>query len=273
MSATPLTKDLVPDTKMWTLAMRLSAAAVDFAVFSDMEDNSLLYRRFTPAQGTPSVLRAIEDIIYENPLVLSPFRRTYISIVPDASMLLPSALPDAPATLAAALPGDDREWAVDGAASRNASVGYCMPRGCMGFISRTFSHDAVVRPHLGYLASYFTTRTQRGRHCRMLANLHADGLDIVAVRGNELIKAVTFTTRSAMDAAYYILACRGELKFDDNDSEIIIAGDATMRAEVMPIVRRFASSVIPVIFPPRMFRAGRDATVMPFDLTVAPLCE
>ncbi|MDE6582789.1 MAG: DUF3822 family protein [Duncaniella sp.] len=272
-AATPLTKDLVPDTSMWTLAMRLSSRAVDIALFTDMEDNSLLYRRCLPAAGTPSVLRAIEDIVYENPLVLSGFRRTFISIVPEASMMLPAALPCATDVLAATLPGDDREWAVDTAASRNASIGYCMPRGCTGFIDRTFGAEAVVRPHLGYLASYFITRTQRGRHCRMLVNLRSDSLDIVAARGGDLIKAVTFKCSSAMDAAYYILACRAELSFDDSDSEIIIAGDAAMRAEVMPIVRRFAANVIPVIFPPRMFRAGRPAMDMPFDLTVAPLCE
>ncbi|MBD5343663.1 MAG: DUF3822 family protein [Bacteroides sp.] len=273
MSASVLTKDLITDTSMWTLAMRLSPKAVDIAVFTDMEDNSLLYRHFEPAQGSPSALRAIEDIIYENPLVLSPFRRTYISIVPEASMMLPVSLPDATAVLAEALPGDLREWAVDHSMSRNASLGYCMPRGCAGFINRTFAPDTVVRPHLGYLASYFMTRSQRGRHQRMMVNLRSDSLDIVAARGAVLVKAVTFAANSVMDAAYYVLACRGQLAFDDNDSEIIIAGDAAMRAGVMPVVRRYAPNVIPVIFPPRMFRAGRDATAMPFDLTVAPLCE
>ncbi|MDE6483824.1 MAG: DUF3822 family protein [Duncaniella sp.] len=274
MSATDfLTKDLVTDTSMWTLAMRLSSGAVDIAMFTDMEDNSLIYRRCLPAAGTPSVLRAIEDIVYENPLVLSGFRRTFISIVPEASMMLPAGLPCATDVLAATLPGDGREWAVDSAAARNAAIGYCMPSGCSGFIARTFGSDTVVRPHLGFLASYFITRTQRGRHCRMLANLRSDGLDIIAADGGELVKAVSFKCQSVMDAAYYILACRSELNFDDNDSEIIIAGDAAVRAGVMPVVRRFAANVIPAIFPPRMFRAGRKAMDMPFDLTVAPLCE
>ncbi|MDE5785549.1 MAG: DUF3822 family protein [Duncaniella sp.] len=273
MISSPLTKDLVPDTSMWTLALRLSPRAVDIAMFSDMEAGSLLYRHYEVAQGSPSVLRGIEDIVYENPLVLSGFRRTFISIEPEASMLLPESLPCAAAVLEASLPGDEREWTVDAGASRNAAVGYCMPQGCAGFIGRTFSSETVTRPHLGFLASYFMTRMQRGRHRRMLVNLRSDGLDIVASEAGDLVKAVTFVSDSVADAAYYIMACREELHFDDNDSEIIIAGDTAMRSAVMPVVRRFASNVIPVIFPPRMFRAGKDATAMPFDLTVAPLCE
>lgn len=273
MISSPLTKDLVPDTSMWTLALRLSPRAVDIAVFSDVEAGSLLYRHFDVAQGSPSTLRGIEDVIYENPLVLSGFRRTFVSIEPEASMLLPVTLPCAVAVLEASLPGDDREWGVDTGASRNASVGYCMPKGCGGFIARTFSSDTVMGSHLGFLSSYFMTRMQRGRHRRMLVNLRHDSLDIVASEAGDLVKAVTFACGSVADAAYYVMACREELKLDDNDSEIIIAGDAAMRSGVMPVVRRFASNVIPVIFPPRMFRAGKDATTMPFDLTVAPLCE
>ncbi len=273
MTVDALTKEMVEDTSMWTLALRLSGRGVDIAVFSDMEDGSLLYRHVDPAAGSPSSLRVIEDAVYENPLVLSTFRNTFISIEADASMLMPGEIDD-PVPLAQALmPGDDREWATDRPGGGEASLCYSMPRGCMGFIRRTFPGDTVVRSHLGFLTTYFLEASRRSRRNRLLGNLRQGMVDIVAVEGNHLVKAVTFRCQSAMDAAYFILACNDELNAGTSDSEIILAGDTELRAEVMPVVRRFAANVVPVIFPPRMFRAGKDAMKMPFDLTVSPLCE
>lgn len=273
MMVDSLTKEMVEDTSMWTLALRLSGRGVDIAVFSDMEDGSLMYRRVAPSAGAPSALRVIEDAVYENPLVLSTFRNTFISIESDASMLMPGEVNDPVALTDALMPGDDREWTVDRFGTGDSCLCYSMPRGCMGFIRRTFSTEAVVRSHLGYLTAYFLEASRRSRRNRILGNLRHGMVDIVAVESNKPVKAVTFKCGSAMDAAYFVLACNEELNAGVADAEIILAGDTELRAEVMPVVRRFTTNVVPVIFPPRMFRAGKDAIKMPFDLTVSPLCE
>ena len=73
-----------------------------------------------------------------------------------------------------------------------------------------------------------------------------------------------------MDAVYYILASRENLRLPDTD-EIMISGDRTTRAAITPVLRRYVRYVMPAIFPSVMFRAGRASLSAPFELIVAPL--
>lgn len=269
-----LDKDIVADTRMWTLAVRFSPRHLHVMAFSDVESNSLISRSFKLETAASSWLRAVEDIVYENPLMLREFRRTILIIEPEASMLMPAGIDTdaAESLMSHTLGGDDREWAADLLPSDGATIGYGFHEGLKRFVARTWEGRATLSCHLTALARYFILNGRRGRSSSLLVNLRENELDVIAVDGHEIRLANTFTFRTVDDAAYYVLACR---RFADStgDSTVQVSGDAAVREQLVPLLRRFVDRVMPVIFPPQMFRAGREAVNLPFDLTVSSLCE
>lgn len=275
MADSKLTKETVADITMSTLAVRFSPARLDVMVYSDMEANSLVSRSMEIDPGPRSWLHAVEDAVYENPLLPAEFRRTLLVIEPEAAMLLPgevAADADAVKILQSTLGGESREWRVDAPVGRNSAIGYGFPAGLTGFIRRTWGNEVSLLCNLTVLARYFITGVQRGKASRILVNLRDGSLDIIAVEHGGIRLANTFDFRTPDDAVYYVLACRAVASMP-HDSEILISGPAAVRDQISPLLRRFVRQVMPVIFPPRMFRAGREAVELPFDLIVSPLCE
>ncbi len=275
MADTKLTKETVTDTSMSTLAVRFSPSRLDVMVYSDMAPNSLVSRSMAIDPGPGSWLSAVEDAVYENPLLPAEFRRTVLIVEPEAAMLLPgeaAAEADAVKILQSTLGGDDREWRVDTPVGRNAAIGYGFPTGLMGFIRRTWGPDSALWCNLTVLSRYFIMNVQRGKPSRLFVNLREGQLDVIAVEHGSIRLANTFDYRTPDDAVYYALACKAQSGLPEH-SDILISGPTAVRDQVMPLLRRFIPQVMPVIFPPRMFRAGREAVDLPFDLIVSSLCE
>ena len=58
---------------------------------------------------------------------------------------------------------------------------------------------------------------------------------------------------------------------DPLTDSILLSGDRDLREQLNQMLRAYHARVMPVIFPPEMFKAGREAMSAPFDLIVAPL--
>lgn len=268
-----LDKELVADTTICNMMMRIGVERVDLVVYSIMADNSLLYRSYPlapPAQG----VKGVEDIVYDNPLLLSEFHKTYILIDTPDYVMLPEGLDSGQAAgvFGALHPGYDGTVCHAGTSTRNAAVAFGIGRDLYGFLHRTFP-TAAVMPHIVPLVRYFASKPGRGNSRRMICNFRQSALDVVVIDGNSLLQANTISFRNPMDAVYYILACRESNALDPLGDEVLLAGDQSLREQVTPVLRTYISRVMPAIFPPQMFRAGKEAMRAPFDLIVTPLCE
>lgn len=268
-----LDKESVADTTICNMMMRVGADRVDVVVYSVVADNTLLYRScpFTPPmQG----IKGLEDVVYDNPLLLGEFRKTYILVDTPDYVMLPDGL-DEPAAREAFMalhPGYDGTVCHADTATRNASVAYGLGHDLHGFISRTFP-TTVVTPHIVPLVRYFASKPGRGNSRRMICNFRPSAVDVIVIDGNSLLQANTVSFRTPMDAVYYILACRSAHGLDPYGDEVLLSGDQSLREEVTPVLRTYISRVMPAIFPPQMFRAGKESMRAPFDLIVTPLCE
>lgn len=266
--------DLIPDSSIHNLILRVGRDRLDVGIYSVVQDNSFIHRTFpfNPADG---VEKALREVVYDNPLLLGEFRRVYIIVETRELMVVPSevsAPDDRRMLFRAAHPEWKGEILVDSTATQNAAILYGIPADLLGFLRRTF-HNAPICSHLGALCRYFGAKPGRGAGIRMVCNFRHDAVDILATRGANLLLANTFYFRTPSDAVYYILATRSALEIDNRSDDIQIAGNAQVREEVTPELRRFVARVMPVLFPTQMFRAGRDAIRAPFDMVVAPICE
>ncbi|MDE5953588.1 MAG: DUF3822 family protein [Duncaniella sp.] len=267
--------DKIESPELWNLLLRISRDALHVVIYSIVEDNSLVYRRFNLDTASSSWIGALQNVIYDNPAILSDFRRVYCVVETEKYLLVPSAcesVADRTLLFGAAFPGSGLEMAVDETGALNAIAITAIEPELRGFINRTFQRVSIVS-HIASLCRYAALNGSLGNKVRMIANMRERAVDVIVIDGRRLMLANTFAYDKPDDAAYYLLAVRQRLGLDANNDELLLAGDLACKEEIMPMLRNFVARVMPVIFPPQMFKAGREAMLAPFDLITLPLCE
>lgn len=271
---TPLTAELVRLPQMSRLALCVGADMLDVVVTSKVEDNSMIWRRI-PLSGTSgSTTRALEEAVYDNPLLLAPFSRTDIVFDTCRFLVVPAdrATDDrADAMLETLYPGVEFEPLVNEIPG-NAVIASAVDADLMRFTGRTFP-EARRMHRLTPLCRYFGGRNRGGNGGRMHVHLHGNFVDIVAYSTGYLLTANTFEAADISDALYFILAAAAGISFDDNVDRMMLSGDAGRREALMPMLRKYYPHAMPAIFPSAMLRAGSQALAVPFELSLLPICE
>lgn len=245
-----LDRDLITNPEMWNLLLRLSPTEMHLVAYSIVEDNSLIYRRFPIDSNSGSYLRALEEVIYDNPMILSDFRRVYCVIQTSTQVVAPSdytSETDRELLLSASRPDFKGSVLTDTTGTRNAIIISGIENDLSAFLHRTF-HNVIISSHLSPLCRFFAMKAGKSNSMKMLVNLRDTSLDVIIMQGGNLMLANTFSFSNPMDAVYYILACRNRIGLDPHNDELILAGDTTVREKVLPVLRTYLARVIPTIF-------------------------
>lgn len=273
-----LGKDLIDRPQQWQMVLEVSASALSVVAFSDYEEQALIAHTITFNAAAPTPLRALEDTIYDNPMLLLDFKR--VIILYDTMRFLPvpeKAIkhPDmANALFRRVFPADTTITSgttiVHTTLPRmNAAISFEMPNDVLNFLQRTF-HNATIAHPLAPSAIYFQAKHPARCHGKMLVNLYGNRLDIIILGENAPLALNSFKIVEPLDAVYYIMSARANNALRDTD-EIMIAGDRMARAAITPLLRRYVRYVMPAIFPSVMFRAGKASLGAPFETVLAPL--
>lgn len=275
MNDTPLNKDLIADTSFCQLGLRLGATALDAMIYNPMEENSLIVRSFPIAPAGEGRLKDIENIIYDNPLLLNEFSKVNIIvetpdfiIAPEASgsedtlrILLETARPDI---------AENAPIIVNQFGEFGAVIATAMSQQEHNFLSRTFFNARIANSFVP-LIRYFATQLSEGSTTRAFVNVRPESADIVVMSRSRLYLVNRFRYRDAADLQYYVMAAT-DPALRQCDS-ICITGSRQLRDELIRSLRQFRRQVIPLIFPSAMYSAGRASLNAPFDLIILPLCE
>ncbi len=278
--SSPLTRDMIDRPDLWRLAMRVDDA-VHVLLYSAVSPDGLVYRAFPLDQSSPSRLKAIEEIIYSNDVLVSDFDRIdFLTDTPStltvpyecnfdqASYLLASTVygdperKELPSTLTPAV--------LYSTTASNASVVSAMDIETEAFLRRTF-YDIHITPSIAVLINYFAKLNAGGNSRRMYATFHCKDVTLLVFDRNRLIHAVKVKCSGANDAAYFIMAVRNLLQLAPDTDPVILAGESPLREDTASIIRKFVHQVLPAIFPSDLLMMGRDAMRLPFDLTAAIL--
>lgn len=227
-----------------------------------------------PLDGTLSPAGALEAAVYATPLLLQPFGKTDIVLRMPRWMLVPAAetyaagFEDAISDIA----GDDDMVPVVTPVDEGYSQVTFVDRQTLAFLRRTFD-TATLRGHIGVLARWFGSHRSRGNTGKVYVNLHGEGLDILVFDSMGLAAAKSADTAEDSDAVYYILAMARAAGNDSGNTDIFIGGDADRRAALTPSLGRFATAVMPAIFPSALFGGDHAVLDAPLTLSLLPLCE
>ncbi len=268
-----LTKDLISDTSRHHLELLISSRGIDIAVFAPAEDNSLIYRHVDFDSAAKSTQDALEEAVYDNPLLLSQFKRIDCMIDTERFLIVPAErVGDAPDMLASLYGDDEFETLCDRLDNAGATLASAVPRRCVSFLKRTFGTPRITH-RLTPLFRYFGHRTRFGNAARLHVHLREGACDIMAVVGDNLIMANSYKVCAISDVVYFTLAVAESLEFDSERDRVLISGDTVAREELMTTLRRYLHFVMPMIFPSDMLRIGRNAMDAPFELIAGALTQ
>lgn len=269
-----LEKDLIPQSHLWKMGLGIEARSLEVVLFPPVASEPIIHRSIA-LDPTATPLKAVEDAVYENPLLLSEFRETVCVAGSEKFMVVPPEVA-ADATLRRSAfgtlnPADDGQVLLDfETAARNASVVAGIDQDMYGFLKRSFYNTGFSQPMVALINHVCWLSGDADGAVMMLVRFRDEKIDLVCAQGDKLLLANSFRITAPIDAAYYILATRKNLGIAP-DGALRLAGPVEQRRHAADILRPYLSDVADLPLPSRLWQSGAPALTAPLDLLLLPL--
>lgn len=274
MQQTVLDKDMIAQPQLWRLILMPGEERLDVALLPPVAGEEIIWRTFAFDPSVPDRHKALQDIIYENPLLLSDFKS--VECVADCGcfMALPAGLGEdgVSETGHAVLAPDDENCFVltEPCGVSNAVIAQWIDDETHAFLCRTFFN---IRFHsrMSRLVDYLVSLPGGGEGARMFVLTRDGEMTVVALRDGCLLCANDFRCRSESDAVYYLLAAAATLGLPVDTLSVAVGGDAA--ATLVGALRPYLPGIIELDSPALRYRAGRTTLEAPFDILIRQSCE
>jgi hypothetical protein len=108
----------------------------------------------------------------------------------------------------------------------------------------------------------------------MIVNPHRDSMDVFCFAPDELLMANHFSCRNADDMIYYMLFIWKQLKWDQMNDSVYIAGGVQTFNHIQKTLRKYLKNVIHFQFPlPRRISGDDSKANIPSDILALLSCE
>lgn len=263
MTTNVLTRELIADASLWRLILRVGSGSVSALLIGpESVERSVLFHQESLADTS---VKALENAIYDNPLLLADFGRT--DVIFSTSELFAAPEGTAPLHEAMAevmLPDCSELRRIEADSFDGGDVVYAVGADVFNFVARTF---ASARFH-NSLAIDTTYLAHRNRAASGAAHFFAlcEGEGELALIGFDSVGRLSFISRpqapTAADCAYRILAAGA------TRCPVSVGGVPALRNEVCDILRRMepAATVLPMTLPEDLLHLRRMAPEATFDM-------
>lgn len=261
MTSRRLTRDLVSDTSLWTLCVRVSADALSALVAGPVSTDLSVLSHVEPLHDRS--LKALEDAIYDNSLLLGEFSRSTVVLSTSRFVQVPDGLPAplAEKIAEAMLPDCDAPRSFVSSPMPQGQVIAAIDAETLNFLKRTFP-DAVFTLSLSVLAE--AVASIRSDEARIYAFCYPDELVVFAFDASgSLVFANRFDAFSPADCAYYILAAAG-----DEPLPVSLGGEPDLRNGVIDCLKQAAPDIelAPLTLPDSLVAVRRQTPDISDDL-------
>lgn len=267
-------KAKITNPHMWQLVIEISMRHLRAMVFCPTADDSLQWVE-APLTAAASPRQMLEEAVYNIPALTEDYGRVTVLWQSERFAPIPGFVTDPELArdifrrqFVEELSEGAVELLTDTLDGIDTRLVYEVPADMLNFVRRTFNNPRIMHA-LSPAALWFAAKCHGRRRGKTLANLRGDRLDLVMLGEGTPLVINSFDIMAPADAVYYILAARRAFSLDETD-EVMLAGDAELRAAVASLLRRYARYVMPAIFPADMFRLGRPIMNVPFEMVVTP---
>lgn len=283
MNSSILEKDIISQPELWKLSLMLSGSRLDVALYPPVSSEEIVWRSFSLDSRASSPLKAIEDVVYANPLLLSDFKRIDCIIDNVAQLPLPAAVAENPEmaahiyNAAATEPDNPADPEFFRTADAATTIMVRQDASIKAFLQRTFFNIAFDS-RLAALCRFFIMRPEAPAGNTVYAIARDGVLTLIAVDGHHILCANKFTYSKEIDAVYYILAAMQSLGLDAASTPVFTRGlpepDSSSDADMSrQVAARCFGQAGPLPFPTLRYRATRTSLQAPYSLLIRPLCE
>ena len=260
-----------------SLAIKIDAKGINAVItnFSDGEKVKSVRLNYSEDMDN---LKALEEIIYDNPELIGEYRRVDIAI--DNNMFFVMDIKDAetPGEIERRIESlwpesrhaDETEILTTPVEDDKTIFVYAVSRKLTAFLRRTFNNP-LISHRLGVLAKYHAHKNRLGNMGKVHVNLSADKTDIIVFGHQGLLMANTLSTKTPEDAAYYTLAVMRHFEYDNQADRVLVAGNISLREKYVGLMRNFVNFVVPEIFPSELSAANTYESAIPFELLLIPM--
>ena len=277
---------MVPHPRQCRLALGIGRDAMSVVVSDALQEpgSRLLCRCIEmpfDAKGGDSdfpAISAIENAVYDNPVLLADYDSVTVSIDSGLWALVPQGAVDNDMDEAVAISSLPEEKTKRTVAVRCPIYGTdtvlvsLLPADMAGFLQRTFNNPAICHP-LQLLTAHFVKTARLTKTPTVHVHFRAGRtMCVLAFSGSSLMLANTFSYHDPMDAVYYILASATAIGLSPSDVQLRLSGEPDARRELVPLVAPYVESAVAATFPASLLREGTQALNAPLELT-SLLCE
>lgn len=272
-----LEKDSIVQPELWSLQMLLSPGRLDVGLYPPMQREEMIWRSFRlDESASGGMLKALEETIYSNPLLLSDFKRVECVVDTAHSVLCPPELSlEQAESVTEGMWGDDTEHRGELACcptgADNAVMYMAVDADVEAFLRRTF-YNIKFLERKAQLCRYLISHPGSESECRLYAVIDAYRLIVIAMQGEKLQVANSFAFGAAADAAYYTLACGAMLGWDMQRCDVRYWGKMEEQDTFVGLLRRYVPSVKPLSFPVMRYRVNKNIMSAPLDLLITGQC-
>lgn len=268
-----LNADMISHPELWRCVMMLSGQQLFVALLPPVASDNMLCAILPLNPDAPTPLKALEEAVYDNPLLLCEFRSTHLLLTGGRFTLVPAELTDAAdraMMLAQMWPGAEGE-ALDPADIRasepigGATLLWAPDGATVAFMQRTFfgiriSHalECAMRQ-----AVELSAGPSYSDGVVLLAPEAPGRLTIASARQGSLLTANTFDFASTTDAAYFTLAAVQAAGLDRQLAEAVIAGSGAAPDAIAPALRRYMPHTSRPAPDAALCLYGREAATLP----------
>ena len=264
-------EDMIQHPEVWQLLVSIDDGVVRYILFTPKVANSLVLGEVACRDDS---LQALEDAVYDTPVLLNDYQRVRVVIHPRHFILLPGETADEDCTLLLheAFPHEDGEVNLCPMPNNGLKVACLLPHGMQAFLGRTFNLPTVF-PHLVPLCEHFKTLGRGDDRMRMFLHLTDNHSDLAIYRDDAMVFANTYPFTDAKDMVYFILGAWRSHGMDQLADELQLMGNNALQATMTPLLREYVKHVTPAVYPTAAMRLGRNAMQAPLELILLALCE
>ncbi len=234
----------ISDISLWHLVLTIAFDGIDACFFNPSSGEKVDYLQKRWNCDESELANTIQDIIYDNPILLEGYH-TSIIIESQHFLIVPTSQisdeEDSKAMLDFICPSSNKDIYSD-------SIGditfiFSFVKGLKSFLYRTFGTENIYC-HLSAMTKSFINLSLQSNNDIMFGHLRKNKLDIFAYHKGNLKMANTFDYKEVSDAAYFILNAWEALGFDQQNGELKISGNKEQRELLMPTLRQYINYVM-----------------------------
>jgi len=149
---------------------------------------------------------------------------------------------------------------------------YHLSKEIYDFMNRSFQEPEFIH-FSAPLITYFLSESKKLKCCQMIVNLQEKGIDIFCFSNDTLLLGNFFSCNDSHEALYYILFTWKQLKFNQLDDVLLIAGDTLYKDTLIEKIEPYIKQIQCLSVSPEFFFEGVDSAHFPFEIALIPLCE